>query len=117
VNGIWQDALGILETASAAPESGPTEIAILIDERNGMRIVDAAGWQVSALQREYSAKTAYSVKRTSGSVVVEAASGADQFTLKKTLNENPLASISRGIPHHLIHPSVPLLTAHSEPRL
>jgi hypothetical protein len=101
--------MSILETASAAREAGPSEIAILIDDRNGMRIVDAAGWQLDALQREYSAKTAYTVKRTSGSVVVEASRGADQFTLKKNLARNPLAAMTTNIPHHLVRPQQALL--------
>lgn len=102
--------MSILETASAAREAGPSEIAILIDDRNGMRIVDAAGWQLDALQREYSAKTAYTVKRTSGSVVVEASSGVDQFTLKKNLARNPLAAMAVNIPHHLVRPQQALLS-------
>jgi hydroxyethylthiazole kinase-like sugar kinase family protein len=102
VNGIWQDALNILETASAVQDGNSSEIAILIDDRNGMRIVDACGWQLDALRREYSAKTAYTVKRTTGSVVVEAQSGADHCLLTKTIASNPLASMARGIPYHLI---------------
>ncbi|HEX4771602.1 MAG TPA: hypothetical protein VH351_12265 [Bryobacteraceae bacterium] len=110
MTGLWQDAISILETASAARESGPSEIAILIDDRNGMRIVDAAGWQLDALKREYSAKTAYTVKRRNGSVLVEASSGGDQFTLKKNLAKNPLAAMISTIPHHLVAPQQALLS-------
>jgi hypothetical protein len=109
VNGIWQDALNILETASAIQDGGHSEIAILIDDRNGMRIVDACGWQLDALRREYSAKTAYTVKRTGASVVVEAQSGADHCTLTKNITANPLASMARSIPYHLIRSDQHLL--------
>jgi hypothetical protein len=50
------------------------------------------------------------VKRTSGSVIVEASSGADQFTLKKNLTKNPLAAMISTVPHHLIRPQQALLS-------
>jgi hypothetical protein len=109
VTGIWQDALNILETASAIQDGERSEIAILIDDRNGMRIVDACGWQLDALRREYSAKAAYTVKRSSGSVVVEAQSGADHCTLTKKIAANPLAVMARSIPYHLIRSGQSLL--------
>jgi hypothetical protein len=35
---------------------------ILIDERKSLRIVDATGWDLDALRREYQASTVYTVK-------------------------------------------------------
>lgn len=107
---IWKDAVSILETASAVRGGDSSEIAILLDERQGMRIVDAAGWQLDALKREYNATTAFTVKRNTASVVVEASSGCDQYTLKKNLLTNPLAGMAHGVPKHLIQPEQFLLS-------
>ena len=107
---IWEDAASILETASAAagqPES--SDIAILIDYQNGLRIVNAGGWQLDALRREYQAAAAYTVKRTSQSVVVEAQDGQSQCTLKKSIGGQLPFSFMSGIPQHLIRPERVLL--------
>lgn len=108
MNRVWEDAASIFETATAA-NVGQSEIAILIDDRKSLRIVDACGWGLDALRQEYQAGTAYVVKRTPTSVVVEGSSGADHCTLTKTLNKNSLTNLGGGIPHHLIYPSQMLL--------
>jgi hypothetical protein len=102
VNRFLQNVTDILETASAVHDCVPSSIAILVNEGDSLRIVDASGWRVDALQREYQASTTYTVKRSSTSVVVEAQSGSDHCTLKKTLDPNPLASLMTTIPHHLV---------------
>jgi hypothetical protein len=111
VNRFLQDAANILETASAAHDSGPSDIAILIDQNNQLRIVDACGWELGALRREYQAATAYSVKRTTHAIVVEAQQGDEQCTFKKTLAPNPLTALlgGIGIPNHLVRPDRMLL--------
>lgn len=106
---IWQDAADILDTASAVGQSESGDIAILIDFQNGMRIVDAAGWQLDALRREYSAAAAYSVKRTGHSVMVEAQDGQNQCTMKKSVGGQLPFSAMQGIPQHLIRPERMLL--------
>jgi hypothetical protein len=109
VGQIWEDAASILETASAANQSESSDIAILIDRQNGMRIVNAGGWQLDALCREYQATSAYTVKRTSQSVVVEAQDGQNRCVLKKSFGGQwPFSAIS-GIPQHLIRPERVLL--------
>lgn len=109
VNRLWEDAAGILETASAVREEDGSEFAILVDPQNNVRIVDASGWQLDALRREYQASTAYCVKRNAAAVVVEAQSGSDHCTLRKTLKENPLAALRTNIPYHLVHSQRALL--------
>jgi hypothetical protein len=109
VNRFWEDAANIFETASAVREGGDSEIAILIDDQKGLRIVDAAGWGLDALRREYQASTAYTVKRSASSVVVEAESGSERCTLKKSLSGNLLTNLMGGIAHHLVHPERMLL--------
>ena len=110
VERFWEDAAGILETASAAREADPSEIAILIDRQNHLRIVDASGWEVNALRREYQAARAYTVKRNSSTIVVEAQNESEHCTLTKTLKDNLLASLVGNIPYHLIRPEQTLLS-------
>lgn len=111
MNRFLQDAANILETASAAHEAGPSDIAILIDQSNHLRIVDACGRGLSALRSEYQAATVYAVKRTANAVVVEAQQGTEQCIFKKTMGRNPLTDLltGTGIPHHLIRPDRMLL--------
>jgi len=101
---LWEDAVGILETASVQQEPVGPDFAILVDSRKGLRIVDAAGWRLDAIQTEYQAGTAFLVKRTSTSVQVEAQSGLDRCSLRTTLSSGALAALTGGIAHHLIHP-------------
>ena len=109
MNRFWEDAASIFETASAVREGGDSEIAILIDDQKSLRIVDAAGWGLDALRREYQASTAYTVKRSINSVVVEAKNGLEHCTLKKNLSGSLLTNMMGGIPHHLVHPERMLL--------
>ncbi len=109
---IWKDAASILETASAAAagQSDSSNIAILIDHQNGLRIVNADGWQLDALRREYHAAAAYTVKRTAQSVVVEGQDGQTHCTLKQSIGGSQLPfSAMNGIPQHLIRPERMLL--------
>ncbi|MBV9267794.1 MAG: hypothetical protein JO061_16615 [Acidobacteriaceae bacterium] len=111
MNRFWEDAASIFETATAVRDGADSEIAILVDARNGLRIVDAAGWGLDALRREYQASTAYTVKRSGGSVTVEAQNGSDRCMLKKTSTGNALPNLLGGIPHHLVREAVPALLA------
>jgi hypothetical protein len=104
VDRIWEDAASILEAASAAGSSESSDIAILIDRQNGVRIVNADGRQLDALYREYQAASAYSVKRTSGSVVVEGQDGQNRCVLQKSIGGQLPFSATGGIPQHLIRP-------------
>ena len=101
---FWDDAASIFETASAACQEEASEIAILIDQQNGLRILDASGWQLDALRREYQADTAYTVKRMAGSVIVEAQNDSSQCTLKKINHRQAIATLTSGMPQHLIRP-------------
>jgi hypothetical protein len=102
VRRIWEDAAGILETASSAANTSQSDLGILIDERNGLRIVNASGWGIDALRREYRATTAYTVTRTGGAVVVEGQSGSDHCILKqRNYGTNPLSTLLGSISHHV----------------
>lgn len=101
---IWEDAASILEAASAAGPGETSDIVILIDRQNGIRIVNAGGRELDALYREYQAASAYSVKRTARSVEVEARDGENRCVLKRAIGgELPFGAVG-GIPQHLIRP-------------
>jgi hypothetical protein len=106
VSRFWQDAAGIFETASSVTDGSPANLAILVDERNGLRIVDSAGWTLDALRREYQASTAYTVQRTGHSVVVEAQNSAGSCTFRKSLPVSALTNLGGFIPQHLLQPSL-----------
>lgn len=106
MNRFWQDAAGVFETASAVADGSVSNLAILVDERNGLRIVDAAGWSVDALRREYRAATAYTVTRSGAGVVVEAQNGTESCTFKKNTPNRVLTNLGGSIPYHLVRPEL-----------
>lgn len=106
---IWQDAASILETASASGAGESSDFAILIDHQNGLRMVNAAGWQLDALCREYQASAAFAVKRTACAVVVEAQDGENRCVLTKSTSGQLPFSAMHGLPQHLIRPERVLL--------
>jgi hypothetical protein len=108
---MWKDAVGILETASGQQETAGSDFAILLDHGNSIRIVDAVGWRLEALQTEYQAGTAFLVKRTSTSVRVEAQSGVNHCALQTTLVSGSWAALTGGVAPHLIRPESLSLTS------
>jgi hypothetical protein len=102
VNRIWEDAAGILETASAQCDNLQADLAILIDDRNGLRMIDGSGWQLEALRTEYRATTAFLVKRTPSSVSVQAQSGSDSCRLQRSTVATTLAGLTGGIVHRQV---------------
>lgn len=104
MNRFWEDAAGILETATAAGTESRADIGIIIDRANGLRIVDASGWNADALRREYSAASVFTVKRTGSAVTVEAQNSSERARFSKSLPGNPLAPLMQTIPHHLVTP-------------
>lgn len=99
---FWRDAASVFETATAAADGSTAQLAILIDDRSGLRIVDSTGWSPDALRREYGAQAAYTVARSGSAVIVEGHNGASSCRLTKDLPAALLMSSS--IPHHLIRP-------------
>jgi hypothetical protein len=102
VSRFWEDAAGILETAAVASTGAGSDLAIVIDGQNCLRMVYGSDWTIEALQREYQASSAYTVKRSAGTVTVEGQSGAERCTLRKSLPVNHLAVLGSGVPHHLV---------------
>ncbi len=113
MNRFWEEAASILETAAAAGTESRTDIGIIIDRANGLRIIDASGWNTEALRREYAATSVFTVKRSCNGVTVEAQNGSERARLSKSLPGNPLASLMQTIPHHLVTPTRALIAAAS----
>ena len=98
-----EDAVSILETASAESENPQSDFAILIDRHNAIRIVDGVGWQLEALRNDYHATTAFLVKRTPDSVSVQAQNGSERCDLRRSGGKEVLADLTGGvIAHHLV---------------
>jgi hypothetical protein len=90
-----EDAERIFESAMAAAAVDPdqSEVAILLDSRRAIRIVDAAGWQLDSLQADYGATTVYRVARGASGVCLEGRSGQRSCRLRA---ESPAAA-ARGL--------------------
>lgn len=89
-----EDAERIFESAMAAAAVDPdhSEVAILLDSRRAIRIVDAAGWQLDSLQADYGATTVYRVARGASGVCLEGRSGQRSCRLRA---ESPAAAARR----------------------
>lgn len=103
---FWQDAASVFETATAGAEDGATNLAILVDPRNGLRILDGAGWTADSLRREFGASAAYVVTRSLAGVVVEGRNETETCTLRKSFPAGSLTNIGGTIPHHLVRPQL-----------
>jgi hypothetical protein len=104
VNRLWQDAAGLLQSAAAAPEAERADIAILIDDLDGLRVVEACGWSLEALRREYRAVRAFAIEKSAGGVVVQAQSDSASCHLSAgTSSKAFLQRMSSTVPHHLVY--------------
>jgi len=107
VSRFWEQAAGILETAASGDSE--SDIAIVVDPQNCLRIMYGSGWNIQALDREFQASAAYTITRTSQAVMVEAQSGSERCMLRKSTGTNPLAILANSVPHHLVSRSQLLL--------
>lgn len=72
VRGFWSNAEQVFEVAQAAGAGeGISDLAILIQPDGAIRLMDASGWQLSALAAHSGADTVYRVTRQQGRVRVE----------------------------------------------
>jgi hypothetical protein len=112
VSRIWEDAGSILETAYAESDNPQSDFCILIDDRNGLRIVDGTGWQVESLRTEYRAQTAFLVKRTAQSVTVQAQNASERCELRRNAGRVVLTGFTGGlVANHLIRREPLAITA------
>ena len=78
------DAEEILRVATvrAGGECMPDELAILIDGKGTIRMLDAAGWRIDSLQASYGVDTVYRVAVKSGQARLEGRSGFQSCVLE-----------------------------------
>ena len=84
------DAESLFQAASGASE--PADLAITLSAGGGIRIVDAAGWDLSALQLHSGASTVYRISRNYDGIRVEGRSGSRSCVLTA---EFPAATAQR----------------------
>ena len=97
VSEFFERAQDILRIAAAA-DSGPGETALLLGREGGLRILDSAGWSLSALAMEYGAAAAYRVIRRGSAVRVEGWKGGERCLLEAAGNRwFPVAARTRAV--------------------
>lgn len=93
VSRFLEDAERLFQTAAA---SDSTDLAIVVGARGEIRITDAAGWDLTALQIESGARSVYRVSRNAGAVRVEGRSGLRSCLIAA---EPPAATARRLLGH------------------
>jgi hypothetical protein len=78
----------ILEIASRGEEA----VAILIDRRGGVRMMDPAGWSLPSLLQEYGSGYVFKVDRHAGMLRVEGWDGTQRCLLQRPLARQPLSN-------------------------
>ena len=84
------DAESLFQAASGASE--PTDLAVTLSDGGGIRITDAAGWDLLALQLHSGAATVYRISRNRHGIRVEGRSGSRSCVLTA---EPPAATAQR----------------------
>ncbi len=84
VRGFLRQAEEILEIAMSGDRDAG-DLAILIDTRGGMRMLDPSGWSLPALCAEFGGAAVYSVARRGSTVRVEGWGGGDRCLLQRDL--------------------------------
>ena len=79
-----RDAQDILNTALAG-DATSAEWAVVVDRQGGIRMLDPAGWNLSALAAEFGARSAFCVRRLRGSIRVEGWSGVRSCILEQEM--------------------------------
>jgi hypothetical protein len=82
VDAFLRDAQEILDTALAG-DAAAAEWAVVVDRQGGIRLLDPAGWNLSALAAEFGARYVFCVRRRAGSIRVEGWSGVRSCVLEQ----------------------------------
>jgi hypothetical protein len=82
VDAFLRDAQEILDTALAG-DAAAMEWAVVLDRQGGIRLLDPAGWNLSALAAEFGARSVFRVRRHAGGVRVEGWSGVRSCVLEQ----------------------------------
>jgi len=89
VSAFLQRAEDILNVAVAGNGYGTGDVAILIDPRGGMRMLDPADWSLPAISAEYGATAVYKVERRGGAVRVEGWSSGQRCLIQRNVTPFP----------------------------
>ena len=82
VDAFLRDAQEILDTALGG-DAAAAEWAVVVDRQGGIRLLDPAGWNLSALAAEFGARSVFCVRRRAGGVRVEGWSGLRSCVLEQ----------------------------------
>jgi len=93
VEAFWTDARSLFETACRASDSGlpDCDLAILVSEQAGIRVMEADGWELASLRAHHGAQAVYRITRQGGSVKLQGRRGA----MACLLHTEPPADIAR----------------------
>jgi hypothetical protein len=92
VRGFLQQAEDILDVA-ASGDANLQDVVIVMDRQCGMRMLDPAGWSLSALAAEYGATAVYKVERRGAAVRVEGWNGTERCLVQRTLSSGRLCAL------------------------
>ena len=81
---MLSQAEGLLEVA-AAGDSSSRDLLILTDRQGGTRMLEAAGWTLSAVLAEYGAEMVFRVERRGSRVRVEGWDGSCRCLVQRDL--------------------------------
>jgi hypothetical protein len=91
VGAFLQRAEDILEVAASAEASA--DLVIVVDRQGGIRMIDAAGWSLPALQAEFGAASVFRVERRGQTVRVEGWEGGQRCLLQRDLRQPDLLNL------------------------
>jgi hypothetical protein len=112
VSAFLRQAEQILEVAVAGNTESQNQ-AIVIDRQGGMRMMDAAGWTLTALSAEFGAASVFRVERRGGAVRVEGMAGAERCLLQRTEPARSLVYTQPGVTRWNSNPMRQLLPSPS----
>src|SRR6476620_5016475 len=96
VRAFLRQAEEILEIAVSGDRYA-ADLAILIDSRGGMRMLDPSGWTLPALCTEFGAAAVYSVARRGSTVRVEGWGSGERCLLQRNLRPHPATLTSAAL--------------------
>lgn len=81
VSAFLRQAEDVLDTAIDG--GGDQDVVIVIGRQGGIRMMDPAGWTLSALSAEYGARAVYRVERRGDATRVEGLCGSERCLLQR----------------------------------
>ena len=92
MGGFLQQMEEIMDVA-AASNGRADDLAIVVDREGGIRMLDPAGWSVSALQSHFAATALFKVERRGQTVRVEGWEHDQRCLLQRTVRSRQLSDL------------------------